>query len=319
LISGVFSLTRQAMQLGFWPRMTVVHTSAHAEGQIYVPEMNWLLMLACLFLVLEFRTSSALAAAYGIAVAGTMAITSILFYLVAVRRWRWRRARAVAHLVFFLTIDLAFLTACAAKFIHGGWFPIAVGVGVFVVMTTWWRGRLELGQLMQAGALPTELFLMDLAANPLPRVDGTAVFMSSSSEGIPNVVLHHVKHNRVLHRHVILFSIRTEPVPWVAGPRAVEVEDLGHGLSRMVARIGFRQGADVPALLTAHAPPGVELEPMATTYYLGRQTLLTTGHSRMARWRKILFGFLAHNAKPTSAFFDLPPNRVVELGLQIEL
>ncbi len=319
LISGVFSLTRQAMQLGFWPRMTVVHTSTHAEGQIYIPEMNWLLMVACVVLVLEFRTSTALAAAYGIAVAGTMAITSILFYLVAVRRWHWKQLHAVPHLVFFLAIDLAFLTACATKFLHGGWFPVAVGAGVLVIMTTWWRGRLELSRIMEAGSVPTELFLMDLAANPLPRVDGTAVFMSSTSDGIPNVVLHHVKHNRVLHRQVILFSIRTEPVPWVADDQAVEVRDLGDGLWRIIARVGFAQSTDVPDLLTRHAPPGMVLAPMTTTYYLGRQTLLTTGRVRLARWRKLLFGFLSHNAKAPTAFFNLPPNRVVELGLQIEL
>ncbi|HVK78315.1 MAG TPA: KUP/HAK/KT family potassium transporter [Kofleriaceae bacterium] len=319
LISGVFSLTRQAMQLGFWPRMTVVHTSAHAEGQIYIPEMNWLLMAACVLLVLEFRTSSALAAAYGIAVAATMVITSILFFMVAVRRWGWSRAQALPHLLLFLSIDLAFVVACSAKFLAGGWFPILVGVGVFTVMTTWWRGRLELSRLMESAALPSELFLADLAANPLPRVEGTAVFMSSTHDAIPNVLLHHVKHNRVLHQQVVLFSMVTEPVPWVSSARAVDVTPLGHGVWRVIARVGFMQSADVPALLQSCASRGLVTVPITTTYYLGRQTLLTTGHSAMAKWRKYLFALLVRNAKAPTTYFHLPPNRVVELGLQVEI
>jgi KUP system potassium uptake protein len=320
LISGVFSLTRQAIQLGFWPRLTVRHTSADAEGQIYIPEMNYLLMIGCVVLVLQFRTSSALAAAYGIAVTGTMAITSFLFYRVAVHRWRWPRARAGALLTLFLIFDLAFLAACATKVLAGGWFPLAVGVAVFAVMTTWWRGRLELGRLIDAGALPTELFLADLELNPLPRVDGTAVFMTSGADNVPNVVLHHVKHNRVLHREVVLFSVVTEPVPWVATARALDVQPLGHGMLRVTARVGFMQSPDVPALIARCAAAGhVTAAPMTTTYYLGRQTLLTSGKTRMARWRKLLFSFLARNSRAPTAFFNLPPNRVVELGLQIEL
>ncbi len=314
LISGVFSLTRQAMQLGFWPRLTVRHTSAHAEGQIYIPEMNYLLLLGCVLLVLEFRGSSALAAAYGIAVTGTMAITSILFYLLCVRRWGWSRLRAGGLLVLFLIFDVAFLAACASKFLAGGWFPLSVGLAVFVIMTTWWRGRVELARVLASGSVPTDLFLADLAANPLPRVDGIAVFMSSSHDSVPNVVLHHVKHNRVLHRQVVLCSVITEPVPWVSRERELEVSDLGHGFHRMVCRAGFMQTTDIPKLVARFTD-----SPMTTTYYLGRQTLLVTGHSRMARWRKLLFSFLAHNARPPTAFFHLPPNRVVELGLQIEI
>jgi KUP system potassium uptake protein len=320
LISGVFSLTRQAMQLGFWPRLTVVHTSAEAEGQIYIPEMNYLLLLGCVVLVLQFRTSSALAAAYGIAVTGTMAITSILFYMLCVRQWGWSRAKAGSLLVLFLIFDLAFLAACATKFLAGGWFPLSVGVAVFAIMTTWWRGRVELARVMDSGAVPTDLFLADIAANPLPRVEGTAVFMSSSHENVPNVVLHHVKHNRVLHQHVVLCSVMTEPVPWVSNARTVEVTDMGQGFHRMVCRAGFMQTTDIPALVARAAATGrFAATPMTTTYYLGRQTLLVTGKSRMARWRKFLFSFLSHNSRPPTAFFNLPPNRVVELGLQIEM
>ena len=320
LISGVFSLTRQAIQLGFWPRLTVVHTSASAEGQIYIPEMNYLLMIGCVVLVLQFRTTTALAAAYGIAVTGTMAITSFLFHRVAVQRWHWPRARAHALLALFLAFDLAFLAACSSKILDGGWFPLSVGVAVFIVMTTWWRGRAELGRIMESGAIPTDLFIADLELAPLPRIEGTAVFMASGADSVPNVVLHHVKHNRVLHNEVMLFSVVTEPVPWVATTRTLDVHALGHGLVRVTARVGFMQSPDVPALVARCAAAGhVTAAPMTTTYYLGRQTLLVTGTSRMARWRKSLFSFLSRNSRPPTAFFNLPPNRVVELGLQIEL
>ncbi|MEZ4403718.1 MAG: potassium transporter Kup [Kofleriaceae bacterium] len=320
LISGVFSLTRQAMQLGFWPRVSVVHTSAEAEGQIYIPEMNYLLMFGCLLLVLQFRSSSALAAAYGIAVTGTMAITSVLFYRVAVHRWGWAVGKAAALLVLFLAFDLAFLVACASKILDGGWFPLSVGVAVFAVMTTWWRGRVELAKVMDAGAVPTDLFLADLEMNPLPRVDGTAVFMTSGTDAVPNVVLHHVKHNRVLHAEVVLFSVVTEPVPWVSSSRNLEAKALGQGLFRVVARVGFMQSPDVPELIARCAADGTfAAAPMSTTYFLGRQTLLVTGRAPMARWRKLLFSFLARNSRSPTAYFSLPPNRVVELGLQIEL
>jgi KUP system potassium uptake protein len=319
LISGVFSLTRQAMQLGFWPRVTVVHTSAETEGQIYIPEMNWLLMAGCIALVLQFRSSSGLAAAYGIAVTGTMGITSYLFYVVCRRRWDFSRAKALAFLVPFLAIDLAFFAANAAKILDGGWFPLAIGICVFVVMTTWWRGRLELSAVMEIGSIPEELFLADIAANPPPRVKGTAVFMSSSPGGIPNVLMHHLKHNQVLHPQVVLFSIHTRNVPWVNIDKNLAVKDIGHGFFRVVAEVGFMQTPDVPKLLALCGKRGIATDPMTTTYFLGRQTLITSGRVKMARWRKILFSFLARNARPPSAFFNLPPNRVVELGLQIEL
>ncbi|HEU0034397.1 MAG TPA: potassium transporter Kup [Kofleriaceae bacterium] len=319
LISGVFSLTRQAMQLGFWPRVTVVHTSATTEGQIYIPEMNWLLMIGCIILVLQFRSSSGLAAAYGIAVTGTMGITSYLFYLVCIRRWKMSRAHAMWFLVPFLTIDVAFFAANAAKILDGGWFPLAVGVAVFAIMTTWWRGRIELSQMMDAGVIPDDLFLTDIEAMPPHRVRGTAVFMSSTPGGIPNVLMHHLKHNQVLHQHVVLFSIQTENAPWVEPSRALEVRSLGHGFFRVIARVGFMQTTDVPKLLARCAPHGLVSEPATTTYYLGRQTLLTSGATKLAYWRKLLFSFLSRNARPPTAFFNLPPNRVVELGLQIEM
>lgn len=319
LISGVFSITRQAMQLGFWPRLTVVHTSADTEGQIYIPEMNWLLLAGTLAVVLQFRTSSGLAAAYGIAVTGTMAITSLLFYLVCRRRWNYSRPRALTFLVPFLLIDIAFFAANAVKFLDGGWFPLAIGVLVFAVMTTWWRGRFELSRAMDSGTLPEDLFMADLQEVKPHRVKGTAVFMSSTPDGMPNVLVHHLKHNQVLHEQVVLFSVDTRSAPWADIAKDLEVHEIGHGFYRVVAHVGFMQTPDVPKLLAMCRSQGLVTQPMTTTFYLGRQTLLTTGAAKFARWRKILFSFLARNSRPPTAFFNLPPNRVVELGVQIEL
>ena len=319
LISGAFSLTNQAVQLGYFPRVTVVHTSHKNEGQIYIPEINWGLMVACVALVLSFKSSDALASAYGIAVTGTMGITSFLYFLVCKRNWNFSWAHALALFIPFVAIDLAFFSANSVKIAAGGWFPLAVGVGVFVVMTTWWRGRHELSKTMETGTIPDELFLADIAETPLPRVPGTAVFMASGTDGMPNVLLHHVKHNKVLHKQVALLSIVTENVPFAVGNTALQVRELGHGFYRVIAHVGFMQQPDVPRILRRCSKLGLSVLESDTTYYLGRQTLLTTGKSRVARWRKMLFSYLARNSRAPTAFFNLPPNRVVELGLQIEL
>jgi KUP system potassium uptake protein len=319
LISGAFSLTNQAVQLGYLPRVTVVHTSHKHEGQIYIPEVNYLFMVACVALVFAFKSSSNLAAAYGIAVTGTMSITSFLIFLVCRRNWKFSLGAALAIYLPLVAIDAAFLSANLVKLGAGGWFPLAVGIGMFTIMTTWWRGRLELSRQMESGAIPDQLFLADIAETPLPRVSGTAVFMTSGTDGIPNVLLHHVKHNKVLHKQVVLLSISTENVPFVVGNSSLAVHELGHGFYRVVARVGFMQQPNVPKILGRCERLGLTVHDADTTYYLGRQTLLTTGKSRVARWRKMLFSFLAHNSRPPTAFFQLPPNRVVELGLQIEL
>jgi KUP system potassium uptake protein len=328
LISGAFSLTNQAVQLGYVPRVTVVHTSHKAEGQIYIPEINWILMVACVALVLAFKTSSSLAAAYGIAVTGTMAITSYLYFLVCRRNWHYKLSTALALFIPMVAIDLAFFAANTEKIMAGGWFPLAVGVGVFTIMTTWWRGRFELSKTMETGTIPDEMFLMDISANKLPRVQGTAVFMSSGTDGMPNVLLHHVKHNKVLHKQVVLLSVVTENVPFAVGNSSLQVRELTHmeddkpvhlGFYRVLARVGFMQQPNVPKILARCVKHGLTVQQADTTYYLGRQTLLTTGASKVARWRKMLFTFLARNSRPPTSFFNLPPNRVVELGLQIEL
>ncbi len=319
LISGAFSLTNQAVQLGFLPRVTVIHTSHKHEGQIYIPEVNYVFMVACVALVLAFKTSSNLAAAYGIAVTGLFMITSFLIFLVCRRNWGWSLGAALALYIPFVVIDGAFFSSNFIKVVDGGWIPLAIAVGLFAIMTTWWRGRIELSKTMEMGTIPDDLFLADIAETPLPRVSGTAVFMTSGLDGMPNVLLHHVKHNKVLHRQVVLLSVTTENVPFAVGNSALAVRELGQGFYRVVARVGFMQQPNVPRILARCAKHGLQVQDSDTTYYLGRQTLLTTGKAKVARWRKMLFSFLARNSRPPSAFFKLPPNRVVELGLQIEL
>ncbi len=319
LISGVFSLTQQAVQLGYFPRVTIVHTSKHAEGQIYVPEVNSGLLVACMVLVLSFRSSTALAAAYGIAVTGTMTITSIVYFVVVTRAWGWPLWKAGPLVLLFLVLDLAFFAANAAKFFDGGWFPVALGLGLFAVMTTWRRGRQELAASFQAQMLPLDLFLEDVARVQPPRVAGAAVFMAANPKGTPTVLLHHFKHNKVLHRQVILLSVVSAPVPEVPPERRLQVEELEHGFYRVTAAYGFMQQPNVPRVLQACSEHGLMIDLRDTSYYLGRETLLSTGKSKMWRWRKGLFAFVSRNARPATAYFGLPPNRVVELGMQIDL
>jgi KUP system potassium uptake protein len=324
LISGAFSLTRQAVQLGYSPRVTIRHTSRSEIGQIYVPEVNWTLAVATVAVVLGFRSASALAAAYGIAVTGTMTITTLLFHRVARDQWRWPRVAVWPLTSLFLLADLPFLGANVVKVGDGGWFPLVAGALVFTIMSTWKRGRDALAQQMRAAGLPLELFLAEIARKDPPRVAGTAVFMTSSVGNVPPVLLHHLKHNKVLHERVILVSIVTAEVPAIGDEERVSMSDLGWGVHRVIARYGFMETADVPALLeslprrkTSGVP--ITIVPLQTTYFLGRETLLPTGPSRMAFWRKRLFILLARNAQTASAFFGLPPNRVVEMGAQIEL
>jgi KUP system potassium uptake protein len=285
LISGAFSLTLQAVQLGYAPRVQIDHTSARERGQIYIPSVNWALMASCIALVLGFRSSTNLAAAYGVAVTTTMAITTLLFYFVARERWHWGVARAGLVTGGFLAIDLAFWGANLVKIPHGGWFPLVVGAAVFTLLTTWKKGRLILNERMQERTLPRELFLESLMRHPPHRVPGTSVFMYGSSAGTPPALLHNLKHNRVLHERVVFLTIRTEEVPQVAPEERARVTELGHGLWEVVLRYGFMEDADVPAALLALGYPGLPFGPMETTYFLGRETLLVTkpGDGAVAR------------------------------------
>jgi KUP system potassium uptake protein len=324
MISGAFSLTNQAVQLGYAPRVTIRHTSFREIGQIYVPEVNALLGVACIALVLGFRSSSNLASAYGIAVTGDMAITTLLFHRVVRDHWHWPAWKVWPLTAMFLGVDLAFFSANVVKIEEGGWFPLAAAAIVFALLSTWKRGREALAAQLKGAGLPLDLFLADIARKKPQRVPGTAVFMTSSAGSAPPVMLHHLKHNKMLHERVLLVSIVTSESPRVRGTERLTVKELGSGFYQVVARYGFMETPDVPTLiemLPRQRPPNVrlELKPMETTYYLGRETLLPDGPSRMWYWRKRLFIVMARNAQTASAFFGLPPNRVVEMGAQIQL
>jgi KUP system potassium uptake protein len=319
LISGAFSLTQQAVQLGYVPRFTIVHTSETAQGQIFVPAVNRALMVLCVAVVITFEESAELANAYGLAVTGTMSITTLLLYAVARERWGWSKPLAAALVAPLLVVDLSFLGPNLLKIASGGWFPLVVGGVVFAAMTTWKRGRAELGRALAQGRVPLGLFLSDLEQTCPTRVSGTAVVMTSSADGIPPVLLHHFKHNKVLHERVVLLSIVTARQPEVRGSERVELEELGHGFYRVLARFGFLETPNVPLILQLCRRRGLDFKIDETTFFLGRETLLATGRSGMAPWRKKVFAFLSRNAPTATAYFSIPPNRVIELGAQVEI
>jgi KUP system potassium uptake protein len=319
LISGAFSITRQAMQMGYSPRMTVTHTSERERGQIYVPTINWMLMIACLWLVLAFKHSSALAAAYGISVTGTMAITSLLFFAAARERWGWGKWEAGLLVGLFLIIDLSFLGANLAKIVAGGWVPLAVAAAVFTVMTTWRRGRLILGERLASTTLPLKMFLADVERTGPYRVPGTAVFMTSTRRGTPGVLLHHFKHNKVLHEKVIILTIVTDDVPAVEKRHRIHFREFGPQFWAVTAHYGFMQTPRISEILRLCRQLGLDVREEQCSFYLGRETLVPGRMRAMSGWRRRIFAFLARNARPPTDFFGLPPNRVLELGMQIEL
>jgi KUP system potassium uptake protein len=318
LISGAFSLTHQAVQLGYTPRVTIVHTSKQEAGQIYIPEVNKALALGTLLLVFSFRSSTALGAAYGVAVTGTMAITTILFFVIARERFAWTPLQAWAFLAFFLSIDVALFTANLLKLPTGGWVPIAIAIAVFILMTTWKRGRAHLRSILAERSLPVSELIDSLEHAKIVRVPGTAVFMTSESQGTPVVLLHHLKHNKVLHNQVLLLSIIVRAEPEVPASERIEIEDLTNGIWRVRAYYGFMQQPNVEEIRQRCAEAGVRTRRMETTYYLGREQLIPIGSSGMAKWRKKVFTVMTRNAQSATQYFSIPPNRVVELGAQIE-
>ncbi|HEX7938442.1 MAG TPA: KUP/HAK/KT family potassium transporter, partial [Gemmatimonadaceae bacterium] len=335
LISGAFSLARQCMQLGFSPRLSIVHTSYKQAGQIYVPEVNWGLMVGCLLLVLKFQSADNLTAAYGIAVTGAFSITTVLYTVVAKRRWHWPAAALAMFALLSLSSDLAFFAANIPKIPSGGYVTLLIALFLFVIMSTWKTGRTMLNQILQAGSLPVDLFIGDIARKKPMRVPGTAVFMTSSPDGVPVVLLHHLKHNKVLHEQVILMSIKTEEVPEVRAEERLTLERLEHGLNRVTARYGFMETPDVPEILYRLRQMGLRAKQNETTFYLGHERILVLDHKRgtapgtrrmpddvefsdMSRWRKKLFVLMQRNARSATEFFGIPPNRVVEMGGQVE-
>jgi KUP system potassium uptake protein len=319
LISGAFSLTLQAVQLGYSPRMRIEHTSARERGQIYVPAVNWMLMASCIGLVLGFRSSSALAAAYGIAVTTTMTITTLLFYFVAREKWGWSRAVALLVAGGFLLIDVAFWGANLLKIPQGGWFPLVVAAVVFTLLSTWKRGRQILAKRLRESAPDRAGFLGALMVNPPHRVAGTAVFMYGSAQQTPPALLHNLKHNKVLHQRVVFLIVHTEEVPYVTAEERLRVQSLDHGMWQVDLYYGFMEDVDIPAALGTVQEAGLSFKPLETTYFLGRETVIASGHPGMALWRERLFSVLSRNAQSATTFFRLPPNRVVELGAQVEI
>ncbi|HEX9943274.1 MAG TPA: potassium transporter Kup [Thermoanaerobaculia bacterium] len=319
VISGAFSLTRQAVQLGYIPRIEIVHTSGREIGQIYIPSINWLLMLSTFGLVIGFQKSTNLAAAYGVAVTATMVITTLLAAVVAVRLWGWRAALVIPVAALFLVLDSSFFGANIIKIADGGWFPLAVGVVVYTLMSTWKKGRQILSERLEQGALPFEQFVASVRPKVPPRVPGTAVFMSRDPQGTPTALLHNLKHNKVLHSKVILLTLQTEEVPAVPPEERIEVQPLGKEFYRVIAHYGFMETPGVPEVLELLKEKGLELHAMSTTFFLSRENLIPSKKPGMAFWRETLFAAMTRNAQRPPEFFRIPVNRVVELGMQVRL
>ncbi len=318
VISGAFSLTQQAIQLGFIPRMRILHTSESAAGQIYIPAINWALMIMVLALVLFFKSSSNLAAAYGIAVTGAMTIDTCLLAVVLMSLWKWPSWKAWPLLAAFFIVDFAYLGANMLKVPEGGYFPLLIALGIFTLLTTWSRGRKLMQERMRESAMPVKVFISSAAASA-SRVPGTAVFMTSSPDGVPHALLHNLKHNKVLHERIILLTVKISNSPYVEQDSRCKMDDLGQGFHRLILKYGFMEEADVPAALGNVTQCGPAIKMMDTSFFLARQTLLASARPGMAIWREKLFSWMLRNAESAMEFFRLPTNRVVELGSQVEI
>jgi KUP system potassium uptake protein len=320
VISGAFSLTRQAVLLGFLPRLRIVQTSPEEIGQIYIPSINWLLMLATIALVLGFQTSENLTGAYGVAIATTMVITTLLAYELVRQKWGWRLQTAILVTAGFLLVDLAFFGSNMLKIGMGGWVPLVIGTVIFTLMTTWKNGRTLLRQQFSTDQQSLDDFLQQIKSDKPQRVKGTAVFMTGSSDGTPAILRHHLKHNQVLHKQVVLLTVIIEEVPRVSWAKRLEVTQLDQGFWRVVLHYGFMQSPNVPRALRSSKRYGLEVNPNEATYYVGRQTLVPGQKKEgLAVWRKRLFTFLARNAAQPIAFYNLPIEQVFELGIRVEL
>lgn len=319
VISGAFSLTRQAMQLGYAPRMRTLHTSEREIGQIYVPGINWMLLGAVIALVVGFRSSSALASAYGIAVTLTMMIDTLLAFFVVSRLWRWGRLSSLVFLAVFLLVDMAFFSANLVKILVGGWFPLLIGALIFTLLTTWKRGRMLLARRVRVDTIPLDIFIQSMFHDPPPRVSGTAVFMTTWIDGVPRALLHNLLHNKVLHERVMLLKVEVADVPHVPENERIVLTGLDHGFYQLQIHYGFKDEPDIPFELGRCAEFGLHLDMMETSFFLGRETLVCRDSEGMARWRFKLFTVMFRNAGSAADYFRIPPNRVVEMGTQVEL
>ncbi|KKA05379.1 potassium transporter Kup [Pseudomonas ogarae] len=319
VISGAFSLTRQAIQLGYIPRMYIQHTSSAEQGQIYIGAVNWSLMIGVVLLVLGFESSGALASAYGVAVTGTMLMTTVLVSAVILLLWKWPPLLAVPLLFGFLLVDGLYFAANVPKIVQGGAFPVIAGIALFVLMTTWKRGKQLLVERLDEGALPLPIFISSIRVQPPHRVQGTAVFLTARSDAVPHALLHNLLHNQVLHEQVVLLTVVYEDIPRVPPQRRFEVDAYGEGFFRVILHFGFTDEPDVPLALKLCHLDDLDFSPMRTTYFLSRETVIASKLEGMARWREILFAFMLKNANGNLRFFNLPLNRVIELGTQVEM
>ena len=325
LISGVFSITRQAIQLGFCPRISIVHTSSREIGQIYIPALNWALFVGVVWLVLTFKTSSNLAAAYGIAVAGTALITTFLAFEVSLEKWRWSMLKAILIFGTFLAIDLAFFSANITKIAHGGWVPLVIGGVIYILMTTWQKGRKVLYQRLKERSMPIEDFFQKILREPPLRVSGTAMYMSGDPNGVPAPLLHNLKHNKVLHQRVALLTIQTKEVPFVNKKDRVVIQEVVPNFYRIVAHYGFMETPKMKHILEACRERDINFNVNDITFVLGRETIIASkgpapgGASGMSHWRERLFAVMSKNAQRPTAFFRIPPNQVIEVGIQVEI
>ncbi|MBB5191790.1 KUP system potassium uptake protein [Silvimonas terrae] len=322
VISGAFSMTNQAVQLGYCPRVDIDHTSDQEIGQIYVPQINWFLMVAVILLVLAFRTSDNLASAYGLSVCGTMVMTTLLAFNVLGKTLDpGRKMLFRVVLIGFLVVDLIFLSSNMLKLPDGGWVPLVMGLFIFTLMTTWKRGRTLLGDRLREGELPLQGFVESLEAAPPQRVEGTAIFMTTSADSVPHALLHNLKHNKVLHEKVVFLTIRTADIPFVAKREKVVVPKLGESFYQVIATYGFKEEPSVPSILkqVAELQPELDFDPMQTSFFLSRETIVEGKYPAMAWWRRKVFSLMTRNATRATSYFKIPPNRVVEMGMQVEL
>src|SRR2546427_540523 len=319
IISGAFSLTRQAVQLGYSPRLKIEHTSSREIGQIYVPTVNWALMLVTCALVLGFQNSTNIGGAYGVALSTLMVITTFMFFVMSREVWQWSLAKEVLVVGLFLAMDIPFLIANALKIKNGGWVPLAMAIGIYVLMTTWKRGREILAKRMLEKTVPLKMLLADLAAEPPIRVPGTAVFMYGTADGTPPALVHNLVHNKVLHEKVVFLTVITEDVPHVPAEERVTVKRSGKGFHTVTSRYGFMEDPEIEEILDACREKGLDVRIEGTTFFLGRETLIAADRPGMAVWRERLFSFMSRNALRATAFFKIPPNQVFEVGTQVEL